>query len=362
MHRSATLEQTWRRFSRVAKRAGITRIADLTGLDTLGIPVAAAIRPMGTSLSTQQGKGVTWEAARVSALMESLETWSAENVALPRIRGSYRALSKKRKVVDVRKLPRAVKKLELSEEWDWVEGVDYKKHEVVLVPLQAVSLDTTFDKPPVFDVSSNGLGAGNIMPEAITQGLCEVFERDAEAAWRRGGGDRRLILDTIPDPTCNELIAKVTRSGARIFIWDLEPRSGICAIGCGIMEDPSEPAWRALGMYQGFGAHWQPEVAITRAIVEAAQTRLTYIAGGRDDFFPSDYAHATDPDIMRQVWSRLAAPCDDPVVFQDLPRAPQHAIYDVDQMIVVDLTHPELKVPCVKMIVPDYATDVEALG
>jgi len=28
----------------------------------------------------------------------------------------------------------------------------------------------------------------------------------------------------------------------------------------------------------------------------------------------------------------------------------------------VDLTHPELKVPCVKVIVPGYATDVEALG
>src|SRR3954453_6849108 len=122
MFRSATLEQTWRRFSRLAKRAGITRIADLTGLDTLGIPVAAAIRPMGLSLSTQQGKGTTWEAARVSALMESLETWSAENVALPKIRGSYRALAKKRNVVDVRKLPRAVKKLDLDAQWDWVEG------------------------------------------------------------------------------------------------------------------------------------------------------------------------------------------------------------------------------------------------
>src|SRR3954470_14064746 len=107
MFRSATLEQTWRRFSRLAKRAGITRIADLTGLDTLGIPVFAAIRPMGLSLSTQQGKGTTREGARISALMESLETWSAEHIALPVVRGSFRALSKKRRVIDVRLLPRA---------------------------------------------------------------------------------------------------------------------------------------------------------------------------------------------------------------------------------------------------------------
>src|SRR5690606_30183412 len=76
-HRAATLDETWRRFAPAARRAGITRIAELTGLDTLGIPVFAAIRPMGKSLSTQQGKGLTAEAARISALMESLETFSA---------------------------------------------------------------------------------------------------------------------------------------------------------------------------------------------------------------------------------------------------------------------------------------------
>ena len=59
MLRTATLEQTWRRFAPKRARAGITRLAELTGLDTLEIPVFAAIRPMGKSLSTQQGKGVT---------------------------------------------------------------------------------------------------------------------------------------------------------------------------------------------------------------------------------------------------------------------------------------------------------------
>jgi ribosomal protein S12 methylthiotransferase accessory factor YcaO len=406
MLRSATLEQTWRRFAPKAKRAGITRIADLTGLDTLGIPVFAAIRPMGLSLSTQQGKGTSPEAARISALMESLETWSAENIALPVTRGSYRALAKKHapasharrpgadseglaiprdssppiRIVDVRQLPRAAKRLDLDEIWPWIEGRRLEALSVaagrstsmwvqptfgdrVLVPLQAVSLDTTFDEPPVFDVSSNGLGAGNTYGEAILQGACEVLERDAEAAWRRSGSDRRLILDTITDPTVLDLIGRITRTGARIFIWDLEPRANICAIGCGIMEDPREPAWRALGMYQGFGAHWLPDVAITRAIVEAAQTRLTYIAGARDDFFPFDYERATDPELMADIWSRLAAPCDSPVVFDDLARGTPESIFDgLDEVIVVNLTHPTLQVPCVKILVPGFAIDVEALG
>ncbi|HSN28897.1 MAG TPA: YcaO-like family protein [Kofleriaceae bacterium] len=363
-HRTATLGQTWRRFSPVARRAGITRIADITGLDTLGIPVFTAIRPMGRSLSTQQGKGLTPEAARISALMESLETFTAEQ-ARATVRGSYRALAKKRRVVDVRKLPRPRGRLDLDATWPWIEGWDLARNEPVLVPLESVTLDTTFTRPPVFDISSNGLASGNVLVEAIVHGLCEVLERDAEAAWRRSGGDRRLVLDTVDNP----MIERITRTGARVFLWDLG--GPIAAIGCAIVEDPNEIAWRPLGCYQGFGAHLVPEVAIARALTEAAQTRLTYIAGGRDDFFPFDYERATDPDLLRDMWDRLAAPCDDPVDARDLPRHETSGLgEDLDvlvglageSVIAVDLTLKQLGVPVAKVIVPGRATDVEALG
>ncbi|MEO8846603.1 MAG: YcaO-like family protein [Kofleriaceae bacterium] len=377
-HRAASLAQTWSRFAPAMRRAGITRIADVTGLDTLGIPVATAIRPMGKSLSTQQGKGATWQAARVSALMEALETWTAEELAVPRVRGSANGLARGHNVVDVHALARPHGKLDLATRWDWVEGFDLVAGEPVLVPAQAVTLDTTdvgVVAPMTFDVSSNGLASGNVLVEAILHGLCEVIERDAEAAWRRAGGDRRLILDTVVDPTCTALIDQITRTGARVFVWDLTSDIGLCAIGCAIVEDPREPAWRALGCYQGFGAHLSPQVAIARALTEAAQTRLTYIAGGRDDFFPADYARATNPDILRAMWERLTQPCDEPVMFDDLPaHAPRglgHAlemavevacVAGAEQIIAVDLTHPKLKVPVTKVIVPGRATDVEALG
>ena len=119
--RAATIDATWRRFAPAARRAGITRLAELTGLDTLGIPVFAAIRPLGRSLSTQQGKGLTPDAARVSALMESLETYTAER-ATGTVTGSYRALAKRRRVADVRHLPRPRGKLDLDARWRWIEG------------------------------------------------------------------------------------------------------------------------------------------------------------------------------------------------------------------------------------------------
>ncbi len=373
-HRAATLATTWRRFAPAGKRAGITRIAELTGLDTLGIPVFAAIRPMGRSLSTQQGKGLTVDAARISALMESLETWTAEQLAVPIVRGSYRQLAKRRRVVDVRQLARASRaRLDLDARWDWVEGFDVIAGEPVLVPAQAVTLDTTFAKPPVFDISSNGLASGNVLVEAIVHGLCEVIERDAEAAWRRTGGDRRLVLDSIRDRACLGLIDRIVRAGARVIVWDLASRVGLCAIGCAIVEDPREPAWRALGVYQGFGAHLVPEIAIARALTEAAQTRLTYIAGGRDDFFAHDYARATDPELLAAMWASL--PDGEPVVLDDLPRFPTRSLGDeletlvglvrtagFPHVIAVELTHPELGVPVAKVIVPGLARDVEVLG
>lgn len=370
-HRAASLEATWRRFAPAARRAQITRIAELTGLDTLGIPVFAAIRPLGRSLSTQQGKGLTAEAARISALMESLETWTAEQHTLPTIRASAKALGPR--AVDVRDLARPRTRLDRSARWGWVEGWDLVSDRPVLVPEQAVTLDTTFTTPPVFDISSNGLASGNVLVEAIVHGLCEVIERHTEAAWRRAGGDRRLVLDTITDPSCRALIERITGSGARVFVWDLD--GIIPVIGCAIMEDPREPAWRTLGFYQGFGAHLVPEVAIARAITEAAQTRLTYIAGGRDDFFAFDYARATDPELLGELWDRLAGPCDEPAVFDDLPRATTAGLGEdlttlvervvaagARQVIVVDLTHPQLRVPVVKVLVPGFATDVEAMG
>ncbi len=370
-HRAATLDATWRRFARAMRTAQITRIADLTGLDTLGVPVFAAIRPMGKSLSTQQGKGITADAARISALMESLETWTAENLALPVVRASAKSLGSH--AVDGRALPRPRGRLDRSAPWRWVEGWDLVADRAVLVPEQAVTLDTTFTAPPIFDISSNGLASGNVLVEAIVHALCEVIERDAEAAWRRAGGDRRLVLDTIADPVCHDLIERITATGARIFVWDLGGL--IPVVGCAIMEDPREPAWRALGFYQGFGAHLVPEVAIARAITEAAQTRLTYIAGGRDDFFTFDYERATDPGILADLWDRLAAPCDEPAIFDDLPRRPTRGLGEdlealvelvlatgAAQVIAVELTHPKLKVPVVKVLVPGLATDVEAMG
>jgi ribosomal protein S12 methylthiotransferase accessory factor len=243
-----------------------------------------------------------------------------------------------------------------------------------LVPRACVSLDTTWRSRPAFEVSSTGLASGNSLVEAMLHGLCEVLERDAEAAWRRSGGDRRIVLDSVTDPACCDLIGRIVAAGSRVFAWDLGA-SELAAIGVAILEDPREPAWRALGCYQGFGAHLAPEIALSRALTEAAQTRLTYIAGARDDFFAADYARATDPELVAALWARWTGPCEEPVLFADLPNLEDNPSLGATlavlvarvaagghDVIAVDLTHPELGVPVVKVIVPGRAQDLEAMG
>ena len=139
-------------------------------------------------------------------------------------------------------------------------------------------------------------------------GLCEVIERDAEARWRLARGQRRVDLDTVSDPHCRALLDRIAAGRVRTTVWDITSDVGVPAYGCAIMEDPREPAWRALGLYQGFGCHLDAPVALARALSEAVQTRVSYISGSRDDFFPHDYARTTDEPLLRQIWDELDRP------------------------------------------------------
>ncbi len=71
---------------------GITRIANITGLDSIGIPVTMVCRPNARSLAVSQGKGLDLVAAKVSGLMESVETYHAETITLPLKIATYEEL------------------------------------------------------------------------------------------------------------------------------------------------------------------------------------------------------------------------------------------------------------------------------
>jgi ribosomal protein S12 methylthiotransferase accessory factor len=278
-------------------------------------------------------------------------------------------------IVDPRRLPRERRaRVTLDDAFDWVEGWDLLAGAPVWLPLEAVTLDCVFGRRarPRLAVTSNGLASGNHLLEAIVHGLCEVIERDAEASWRRERGEARVELATVRDPICRALLDRLAAARLHVTAWDMTSDVEAPAYAAAIMEDPHEPAWRALGLYQGFGCHLSPAVALARALTEAVQTRLTYIAGSRDDLLPDDYEQSRDATLLVDIWRDVTAAPAAPVDFAERPdlSAPSFeedvrtllgllSAAGAESAIVVDLTRDALGVPVAKLVVPGRAVDVD---
>ncbi|MCA1994935.1 MAG: hypothetical protein LDL41_23230, partial [Coleofasciculus sp. S288] len=101
MHRTASPQGTLEQVRPYFKSVGLTRIANITGLDRIGIPVTISIRPNSDSVVTSSGKGITLEAAMVSAAMESIELYCAETIILPEINLSYTQVAEKYSVISL---------------------------------------------------------------------------------------------------------------------------------------------------------------------------------------------------------------------------------------------------------------------
>src|SRR5262249_35738572 len=94
-------EETLADFGRFAGQFGITRLANVTGLDYGGIPTYMAVRPNARTLAVSQGKGATPAAAKASAFMEATELWHAEEPRLPLFLDSYASVRRRFNVVDL---------------------------------------------------------------------------------------------------------------------------------------------------------------------------------------------------------------------------------------------------------------------
>ncbi len=369
-HRIVEPVETLHRLLPILPRVGITRVGVITGLDVVGIPVVMVCRPNGRSLSVSQGKGVDLTAAKVSGIMEALEGWHAEHVLLPLRLATYRELREVADVVDVEQLARpSWSRFHPDLSILWIEGTDVIGSGRVWVPYECVHLDFRSPGPQgtgCFLANGTGLAAGNHLLEAVSHALCEAVERDAFALWDARPADdraaRRVDLDTVTDPGCRGLLESCERAGVGVVAWDLTTDVGLPVFSATIVDRRSD-VLRRLPAAIGGGSHPDRGVALSRALTEAAQSRLTLIAGSRDDCPPSLYRQVKD---ARAIGSHLASlDVDAGRSFEDVAHVPGASI-DADvtreldllraagirQVILVDLTRPEVGVPVVRMVVP----------
>lgn len=274
---------------------GVTRLARITGLDRIGIPVWNAIRPNARSIAIHQGKGINDIDAKVSAVMEAVERSIAEKPPISgrhASRGELEAAGLRVESMDCL-IGTRQKVVERTEAIDWVEGLDLITSQAVWVPRDTVTLDRT--APSRYWQSSDGLASGNTIEEAMFHGLLERVERDAETLWKLDtrASRSRCCVDarSFEDPVVNELIDRINAAGFHLQLFDVTSDIGIPVFSAflapvrrGTTNDLSY-----IDVTTGSGAHLDAARAAIRAITEAVQSRLTLISGARDDVAPDTY-------------------------------------------------------------------------
>ena len=367
-HRTMAPTETINRVRPLLSKFGITRIANLTGLDRTGIPVVMVCRPNARSSAVFHGKGVDVATAKASGLMEAIETWHAEHVQLPLRFGSQAELCATHGLVDVEGLPRTPAggfdpHLPLL----WVEGHDLIRGERLWLPFETVHADGTVSGPQgsgCFASSTNGLASGNHLLEATSHAICEVIERDATSLWHRLAPAKqdgtRLDLATVGDGSCRMVLDRLLSADLDIAVWQTRTDVGVPAFQCLAVDRTGEI--RHVG--HGAGCHPTREIALLRALTEAVQVRTTYIVGSREDIEHADYQHAALERRLRRAQA-LMRPVDrmrdfnaiDPLVFDNCEAEVSWLLTrlraaGVQQAIAVDLTRSEFSVSVVRVVIP----------
>lgn len=368
-HRACPPEVTLARITPHLARAGITRLADITGLDRIGIPVTLAIRPNARTVVGSTGKGATLVAAKVSGAMEAIEMQHAEFADFDGIEASLDELQRReRPLLDVHRIPAVrFQRLNTAAPLQWSNGDDIASGTPVLVPFSCVHLRPPCRglalSPSPFQRSSNGLASGNTRLEAILAGMYELIERDAYALARARPGfwtraAHVVDLSALELPEVTPLLAACAAADVMVMVMDITSDLGVPAFAARLF-DLATPE---MGTAVGYGCHLDTEVALVRAITEAVQSRVVVqVAGSRDDTTKYERwtmgLFASDMDKARRLQARA----------HHVPQVHRaghdfsddlHALLqrleaaDLPQVGVVDLGQPSFPVSVVRVVIP----------
>jgi ribosomal protein S12 methylthiotransferase accessory factor len=365
--RACSAGETFQRVSPVFSRLGITRVARQTSLDRIGVPVWCAYTPNAKAIVIAQGKGLDDEAARTSAAMEAVERAVAANPACKTrsatpqlLRRSGQSLNSLDSLLSIRMAP-----IRDDELVTWTKAENLLTRDETWLPFEAVQLDRTLISPRFWQ-SSDGLASGNTCVEATLHGLLERVERDAITLWQVTSPTKRhrQRIDTaeISNPGLCDLLGKLSAAELDLALFNITSDLAIpCVVA--LIKPKHQPSTRNnlrhVDITLGAGASVFPEVAAMRAITEAIQSRMTFIAGARDDVLPETFLKPADPVILaafdtavsRQLAElpRLNATSTSHALEMVLKRLQSHGITEI---YVVDLSPDWLPASVVKVIVP----------
>ena len=365
--RAVPPEETLARVLPLLGTAGLGEPEDITSKDEIGIPVFSVDR-METAMGVPKyynGKGVTREQAEASAVMESIERYSAE----PReddeiVFGTYEQACDVMATIPPADMILPIWALDHLQgaEIAWTEGWDILRGERVWVPACAVFYPYIPDTDlQLFKYHTNGLASGNNMEEAVLHAIFELVERDA---WSIAEYRNLPVPDVIADPDSlpGKLIVKFAEHGVEVHLKDLTCDTGIPTIGAAADDVATkDPEMLTIGV----GTHLDPEIAAVRAITEVAQSRATHRDGKKINAQLQRATVQMGYERVKELNRLWFGEGRGSVNLSDIPDGSTDDVLDdievvlgrlvdagFDRVVAVDLTRPELEVPVVRMVIP----------
>ena len=353
------------------KKAGITRIADITDLDRIGLPIYTAIRPTAEegAISIYGGKGISKDHAKASAMMEGFERYSAERqdsdetiIATPNEIGRYGDYIDPKSL----NLPKNFEKKDISDiNLEWSKSKDIISGNEYYIPTNAIFHPYASDSnaESLFKSNTNGLASGNILDEAILHGMLEVIERDAWSIFELTHKNYAQIdIESIESELILDIINKFESEGIKIKLMDFTADIKIPTIAASADDTITKDAGL---LTLGMGTHLDPEVAILRALTEVAQSRATQINGAREDTVRADFAREAGYEEEKICLSDIENKSTSSIT-KDIEIVKNELIAnDIEKILYVDLTRPEIDVSVVRVVIPEmevYTIDPSRAG
>lgn len=293
-----TIDRAEQAAQELARRIGVTRIGMIGELGEFvegsGVYIAQAARPGGAwSSSYGSGKSRSRAGAIVGSVVEELEKWAQEKFAPADeeiIFESFNELKTKRPCVDPATLDLPFDtSYRPHQPIAWYPSNDLLSGETVLTPLDTLRVERGkrdicyTNRGARKHLATNGLGAGFSREEATLHAVCEVVERHAQRLAELflsnpggiGAHPYRFVDPRAFGTRIDELAEGIGSAVDTVRLLDITSDVEIPTFMATLTRDYQRA--------EGFGTHPNPAVAAEMALLEAAQTISSAVAGGRED-------------------------------------------------------------------------------
>jgi ribosomal protein S12 methylthiotransferase accessory factor len=298
-----------------AARTGIGAVHDITHLDCLGLPVFIAERPGAPANRFSFGKGRVAVEAQVGAYMEAIESHFAEpgNSAVETRWGTPRDLPPLSADPVADFAPILDRRAAVDAPLLLARAQDVRTGAEAWVPAELVFNPAPDGIEMLYGAASNGLASGNSVTEASLHALLELIERDIWSI--EFVRNRSALVTALPDDV--QRVAGTAAANGLNLVIRAVPNDYDLPFFVAFLFDPANPSRRVFN--GGWGCHLAREVALMRAVTEAAQSRAGFLHGARP--LPAWDDERPEADAIREQIATVSRTTPT-IRFTDIPDAP----------------------------------------